>query len=138
MNSLSVSLLGSPALGLVFQLCLTKVQQRGRIISLDWLKTVCLLQPRMTFAFPSLLQGTLLAHAQLGVQQNHFWKAVFQLFGPQLLLVHAVVPPSVQHFVVPLPELHKAPVRFLDKLFTTRSKLEPSSLATFQYTPLAT
>lgn len=83
-------------------------------------------------------QGTLLARAQLCVHQNHFWKAVFQLFGPQLLLVHAVVPPSMQDFVLPLLELHKAPVRFLDRHFTTSSQLEPSSSASFQYTPLAT
>lgn len=79
-------------------------------------------------------QGTLLAHAQLHVHQNHFWKAVFQLFGPQLLLVRAVVPPSVQNFVLSLLELHKAPVRFLDRHFTTSSQLEPSSSASFQYT----
>lgn len=104
----------------LFQLCLAKVQQRkdhlpwpaGNSLSDAAQDNICL---------PSC-KGTLLAHAQLDVHQNHFWKAVFQLFGPQLPLVHAVVPPSVQDFVLPLPEVHKAPVRFLGWPFTTSSK----------------
>lgn len=68
-------------------------------------------------------KSTLLAHAQLGVHQNHFWKAVFQLLDPRLLLVHAVVPPSVQDFILLFPGLHEAPVRFLNGLCTTSSKL---------------
>lgn len=59
-------------------------------------------------------KGTLLAHAQPCV--CHHAKVLFccqaasQTLGPQLLLVHGVIPAQVQDFVLAFAELYEVPV----------------------------
>lgn len=55
---------------------------------------LCLLQPK---------------ESQLVVPQVLFWKATFQLGGPQIQLVLGVVPPKVQGSALPFAEIHEVP-----------------------------
>lgn len=114
--------LTSPLLDSAHQFCLTTFEQRGRITFLDLLGDTL---PKAAQDTISHLchKGTLLSHAQLGVHQDGFCKAVFQLVGPQHILVHGVVPHHVQEFAVHLVELHETPVRSPAGLHTTSPSL---------------
>lgn len=58
-------------------------------------------------------RDTILTSGQLGVHQRYqgvLSQAAFQLGSPQCILVHGVVPPSVQDFVLPLVKLQEVSV----------------------------
>ena len=66
------------------------------------------MQPRMLLAFFAAT-AHLLARGQLADHQEPkalLCRAALQLFGPQCVLVHEVIPPQVQDFAFPFVELH--------------------------------
>ncbi|KAF4794877.1 hypothetical protein TURU_097864 [Turdus rufiventris] len=91
--------LSSPELDSALQMCLTRAEQRGRIMSLDLLAMLFLMLPRIPMAF--LATRALLAHGQLVLYQDiqvFLCRATyFQQNNPQPVLVHGAILFQVQN-----------------------------------------
>lgn len=88
--------------------CLRSTEQRGIIISLNWLARLLVIQPRMMLVIFAARAG--LVHIQLAAYKVHqvfFSRVAPQTVSPQHVSLQGVLPSQMQDFVFVHVKFHK-------------------------------